>query len=98
MYEINHTGIHFKGTKAGEEFSFDVSYKQVWTYPISVDLSVFSLFVNGEQYDFYPDYRCVGKIIMLTEEMHRYHVNYFKNFPWFDYMYEGKELAIDEKK
>ena len=97
-YEINHTGIHFKGIKEGKEFSFDVTYKQVWTYPISVDLSVFSLFINGEQYDFYPDYRCVGKIIMLTEEMHRYHVNYFKNFPWFDYMYEGKELAVDEKK
>ncbi len=96
-YCIDHCGVHFKGVKEGEPFSFDLDYKKVWTYPISVDLSVFSLFVNGEQYDFYPDYRCVGKIIMLTEEMHRYHINYFKNFPWFDYMYEGVELGIDLK-
>ncbi len=98
IYEINHSGIHFHGNKNGEPFNIDLDYKTVSTYPISVDLSVFSLFVNGEQYDFYPDYRCVGKIIMLTEEMHRYHINRFKNFPWFDYMYEGKELGIDLKK
>ena len=30
--------------------------------------------------------------------MHRLHVNKWKNFPWFDYMYEVKELGIDEKK
>ena len=65
---------------------------------MTVDLSIFSLYVNEEYHDFYPEYRCVGKIIMLTEEMHRLHVNKWKNFPWFDYMYEGKELGIDEKK
>ena len=96
-YEINHQGVHFKGTKNGEPFSFDLDYKTVTTYPISVDLTVFSLFVNGEEYDFYPDIRCGGKVIMLTEEMHRLHINRFKNFPWFDYMYEGKELGIDLK-
>ena len=95
VYEIDHKGVHFKGTKSGEPFSFDVDYKTLMTYPISVDLSVFSLFVNGEEYDFYPDYHCVGKIIMLTEEMHRLHINKFKNFPWFDYMYEDKKLGID---
>ena len=97
-YEINHSGVHFRGTKNGEPFSFDLDYKTVWTYPMTVDLSIFSLYINEEYHDFYPDYRCVGKVIMLTEEMHRLHVNKFKNFPWFDYMYEGKELGIDEKK
>ena len=97
-YEINHQGVHFKGVKNGEPFSFDMDYRTVMTYPISVDLTVFSLFVNGEQYDFFPDFHCVGKVIMLTEEIHRLHINRWKNFPWFDYMYEGKELGIDLKK
>ena len=98
-YEITHSGVHFKGVKNNEPFSFDVDYKTLMTYPISVDLSVFSLFVDGIEYDFYPDeIRCVGKVIMFTEEMHRYHINKFKNFPWFDYMYEGLELGIDLKK
>ena len=63
---------------------------------MTVDLTIFSLYINEEYHDFYPDKRVVGKIIMLTEEMHRLHVNKFKNFPWFDYMYENKELGIDE--
>lgn len=98
IYTIDHKGVHFRGQKNGEAFNFDLDYKTVWTYPMTVDLSIFSLYINEEYHDFYPDYRCVGKIIMLTEEMHRLHVNKFKNFPWFDYMYEGKELGIDEKK
>ncbi|MCR5332492.1 MAG: 1-acyl-sn-glycerol-3-phosphate acyltransferase [Bacilli bacterium] len=98
IYTIDHQGVHFKGTKLGEPFSFDVDYKTVQTYPMSIDLSVFSLFVNEVEYDFYPDDRIVAKAIMVTEEMHRLHINKWKNFPWFDYMYEGKELGIDLKK
>ena|GEM_PF-5148823 len=30
-----------------------------------------------------------GKVILLTEEMHRLHVNTWKNFPWYSRMYEG---------
>ena len=97
-YTIDHKGVHFRGTKGNEPFNFDLDYKAVWTYPMTVDLSIFSLYINEEYHDFYPDYHCVGKVIMLTEEMHRLHVNKFKNFPWFDYMYEGKPLGIDEKK
>lgn len=97
-YWVDHQGVHFRGQKNGEPFNFDYDYKTVWTYPMTVDLTIFSLYVNEEYHDFYPDYRCVGKLIMLTEEMHRLHVNKFKNFPWFSYMYEGKELGIDEKK
>ncbi len=96
-YTIDHKGVHYKGTKNGEPWNFDLDYKSVWTYPMTVDLSIFSLYINEEYYDFYPDKRVVGKVIMLTEEMHRLHVNRFKNFPWFDYMYEGKLLGIDEK-
>ena len=98
VYTIDHKGIHFVGTKHGKPWEFHMDYKQVQTYPMSVDVSIFSLYVEEEYYDFFPEIPCVGKVIMLTEEMHRLHVNKFKNFPWFDYMYEGKDLAIDEKK
>lgn len=96
-YVIDHKGVHFRGTKNGVAWNFDLDYKSVWTYPMTVDLSIFSLYINEEYYDFYPDQRVVAKVIMLTEEMHRLHINKFKNFPWFDYMYEGKPLGIDEK-
>lgn len=97
IYTIDHQGVHFRGTKRGEPFNFDLSYKQIWTYPMTVDLSIFSINYDNELYDIYPEYRCVGKAIMLTEEMHRLHINYWKNFPWFDYMYKGKPLGIDLK-
>ena len=98
IYTIDHKGLHFKGTKHGEPWEFNLSYKEVWTYPMTVDVTIFSLFVNEEYYDFFPETPCAAKVIMLTEEMHRYHINKFKNFPWFDYMYEGKELGIDLKE
>ena len=65
---------------------------------MTVDLSNFAIFINGEYHEFYPKDRVVGKAIMVTEEMHRLHINNWKNFKWFDYMYEGKELGIDLKK
>ena len=100
VFTIDHKGVHFKGEKHGKEWSFDFDYKSIWTYPMTVDVTIFSLYVNDEYYDFYPEYHCVGKVLMLTEEMHRLHVNKWKNFPWFDDMYKGLPLGIDveEKK
>lgn len=95
---IDHQGFHLRGTKRNKPFNVDLSYKEIWTYPVSVDVKIFSLFINEEYHDFIPESPCAAKILMLTEEMHRLHVNRFKNFPWFDYMYEGKELGIDLKK
>ncbi len=46
-------------------------------------------------YDFTPKRHIVGKLILVTEEMHRLHFNTWKNFPWNDWMYKGTEL---EKK
>lgn len=96
-YTVDHKGVHFKGTKLGEPWEFDFDYKQLWSYPMTVDVTIFSLYVNDEYYDFYPETRCVGKLLMLTEEMHRLHVNKWKNFPWFDELYRDKELGIDLK-
>ena len=97
IYTVDHKGVHYRGTRHGQEWNFDLDYNQIFTYPNSVMLNLFSLYVNEEYYDFIPEYHCATKIILLTEEMHRYHVNKWKNFPWFDYMYEGKALGIDAK-
>ncbi len=98
VYTVDHKGVHYKGTRHGEPWSFDLDYNQIFTYPSTFMADIFSTYVDEEYYDFYPEYRCAGKVTILTEEMHRYHVNRWKNFPWFNYMYEGKECGIDTQK
>ena len=86
---INHSGLHFIGTKNGGPYSFDIDYKNLYTFSIPVDLSRIALYVKGEYIDFAPYIRgCGAKAILVVEEMHRLHVNAWKNFPWFDYMYK----------
>ena len=46
--------------------------------------SFFALYYDGKYYDVFPKGRKVGKILLLVEEMHRMHVNNWKNFPWMD--------------
>ena len=62
------------------------------------DVTFFALYYKGDYYDIFPEKPVVGKILLLVEEMHRYHVNFYKNFKWNDYMYEGLELGIDVKE
>ena len=92
---FDHAGIHFSGTKLGEPWSFDLGYKYTYSLVIVTDTSKFALYVDGNFYEFYPDRRCVGKLLVLTEEMHRLHYNIWKNFPWNDWLYEGQTLGID---
>lgn len=95
--KIDHNGIHFEGSKNGESWKFDLSYEVYYSLVIEVDLTLFGLYVNEEYYEFKPSIPCVGKILLLVEEMHRLHVNTWKNFSWNDYMYEGIE-SNDSKK
>lgn len=89
---FDHQGIHFNGEKNHEPWSFDLSYSVIFAPIIQNDLTQFALAVNELFYDFYPKRHVVGKIILVTEEMHRLHFNTWKNFPWNDYMYQGTEL------
>lgn len=95
---INHKGVHYVGTRNGENYEFHLDYNHIYTTITTVDSSYFNFYVNGEYFDFFPQRQTVGKMILLIEEMHRYHVNFYKNFTWNDYMYEGMELGIDNKK
>ena len=89
---FDHQGIHFKGVKHGEPFEFDLSYQVYYTILIENECDVFSFYVGEDYYDFFPDKKAVGKILLIVEEMHRLHVNNWKNYPWNNYMYHGTEL------
>ena len=95
---IDHKGMHYKGTRNGEPYEFTAGYKELYTLITEVDSSFFNFYLKGEYFDVFPKHQTVGKICLLVEEMHRYHVNFYKNFKWNDYMYEGLELGIDNKE
>ena len=94
---IDHKGMHYKGTRNGEPYEFTADYKNLYTLITATDASCFNFYYKGQYFDVFPKHQTVGKITLLVEEMHRYHVNFYKNFKWNDYMYEGMELGIDEK-
>lgn len=94
---IDHKGLHYKGTRDGEPYEFTLPYKNLYTLITGTDTSCFNFYYKGEYFDIFPKHQTVGKFSLLVEEMHRYHVNYYKNFKWNDHMYEGMELGIDEK-
>ena len=89
---FDHSGIHFKGVKLGKEWKFDLSYKEVFSLIHVTDVTFFALYVKGQYFEFKPSRPIAGKLLLITEEMHRLHVNLWKNFPWDAYMYEGTEL------
>ena len=94
---VDHKGLHYKGTRNGEPYEFTADYEQLYTLITEVDASYFNFYLKGEYFDIFPKHQTVGKFLLLVEEMHRYHINYYKNFNWNDYMYEGMELGIDVK-
>lgn len=95
---IDHQGMHFEGTKDGQPWQWDLPYNMLYSLPIVTDTSFFSLYVDKEYYDFFPERPAVGKMLVLTEEMHRLHENIWKNFKWYDYMYEGMEMPVANKE
>ena len=94
---FDHQGIHFVGTKRGEEFKFDLNYGIVYSLVIEVGTDRFAFYVGNNMAEIIPDDPVTGKVLLIVEEMHRLHYNTWKNFPWYDYLYEGKELGIDKK-
>lgn len=86
---VDHSGVHFKGTRNNEPYSFDMSYKEIYTLCIMTDFKQFVTYVKGVYHEFIPEFDCAGYLTQLIEEMHRLHENTFKNFKWNEYMYEG---------
>jgi len=93
IFSVDHEGVHFRGRKDGQPYSFDLNYFEVFSLVIVTDTSYFGLYVGEEYVEIYPATPCVGKLLLLTEEMHRLHANTWKCLPWDASMYE----ALDEK-
>ena len=85
---IDHSGLHYVDDKDIKQ-NFDLNYKQLYTVVTVQDASFFNFYINGEYIDVFPDSHCMMKWNLLIEEMHRLHINFYKNFPWNDYMYEN---------
>lgn len=85
---FDHKGIHFDGERRGDPWHFDLSYSVVYSLIIETDTTNFGLYVGGDYYEFHPEEPVVGKLLLLTEEMHRLHFNTWKNFPWNSELYE----------
>ena len=88
---VDHAGMHYRDDK-DKSLDFDMGYDVLYTMITELDSSYFNLYVDGEYTDIFPqEHHSSLMLIVLVEEMHRLHVNYYKNFPWFDYMYENVE-------
>ena len=89
---IDHQGVHYQDDK-DSNLNFDLSYNEIYTFITEVDSSYFNFYVNNEYTDIFPlEHHSSLMVTALVEEMHRLHVNTYKNFPWFDYMYENKKM------
>lgn len=85
---VDHNGMSYVDDK-NEKLNFFLGYDKLYTMITELDSGYVDLFVNGEYTDIFPqERRSALYILALVEEMHRLHVNYYKNFPWMNYLYE----------
>lgn len=92
-FTIDHKGLHFVGKRNDAPYSFDVDYHDIFTLTIVTDLTHFGFYVGPDYVEIFPDEAVVGKILLLTEEMHRLHANIWKRFPWDE---EPQKMVGDE--
>ena len=83
---IDHEGMHYRTEDSCK--NFDLDYNTLYTTITELDSSYFNIYVNGEYTDIFPERPSAIKMSMLIEEMHRLHVNFYKNFKWNEYMYK----------
>ncbi|MBO4262638.1 MAG: hypothetical protein J5903_02505, partial [Clostridia bacterium] len=87
LLTIDHTGMRYVDDN-DEKQNFFMDYNELYTVITELDSSYFNLYHDGEYRDVFPERKSTIKISMLIEEMHRLHVNRYKNFPWNDFMYK----------
>ena len=88
MLSLDHEGLHFRGEDTSNH-NFDLNWKQLYTVISIQDAESFNIYVDNEYVDIFPDSKCMMKWSILIEEMHRLHVNFYKNHLWNNYMYEN---------
>ena len=84
---IDHQGVKYVDNEK-EENNFFLDYKKIFTAITELDSTYINFYVDGEYRDIFPARKTSLFMIVLIEEMHRLHVNYYKNFKWNQYMYE----------
>lgn len=77
---IDRSGLTYRGTKDGEEFSFHLDSHEVPTYGMCTDVSRFYTFYKGEFMEFYPERKVVEKFFLVTEEIHRLNGGKWQDF------------------
>ena len=98
IIRINHDGFFFDGIRNNEEYHLHLTYKEIYTLVILLDFTFFMLFFNNDFLEFHPDDPIVMKMLLTVEEMHRFHVNQWKNLKKLNYLYEGLEEITVAKK
>ncbi len=83
MLTIDRTGLTYDGTKNGEKFLFHIDSLSLPTYGMCTDVSKFYTFYKGVFVEFYPDYPCVEKFFLVTEEMHRLNGGRWQDFKFY---------------
>ena len=91
-FRVDHTGVSYEGSSEGKPYSFHLNYNEIYSPALDTDMRQFHFFVKGEFHEFTPDNpQYTDYIIHLIQEMHRLHVNQYKNFKWNEYMYNIEE-------
>lgn len=87
MLTLTRDGLSYEGTKNGKPFNFFIESKNLPTYGMCTDASIFYTFAhNGEYYEFMPlESKTAIKWLLCTEEIHRINGGKWQNYPWFDY-------------
>jgi hypothetical protein len=88
IFTLDHQGLHYVGTKDGKNFRLDLSYEIYYRLIEEVNTRMFSLYVNGEYFEFAPKKRVVGKADFICQEMHRLHFNTWKCVPEHSFLYQ----------
>ena len=87
-FTIDHSGIHFVGTRNGNPYSFDLSYKNYYRLIENINTRNFCLYIDDEYFDFIPEAPVVVKMDLIVQEMHRLHYNIWKPVKEHEYLYK----------
>lgn len=88
VFTMTHEGMHFEGTKHGQPYSFDLSYKTNYRFIFEVNTRGFGLYIDGEFMEFIPEENVAFKADLICSEMNRLHFDTWKPVDRDKYLYE----------
>jgi len=85
---LDHNGIHYVGTRNGQPYRFDLSYKTYCRLCENINTRLFCLYIDDEYFDILPDEPVAVKMDFIVQEMHRLHFNTWKPVKAHEYLYK----------